>query len=335
MYKEYMNKINILLSMMLSNILSRNANTVLSPEYPGDHRPEVIEKLLSEDVKVKLRREFDHKKPRPKKVQQIKLVENTPRASLSKGKKDPFIESIQTDIGGMLRHVPTYMVTTKEGDIVVSIATVSEDILPDPRTKKPVPQPKKKEREPLLLFFMGKDEAKLYLNKIFNDEPEISEQLGIRITKTTLETFYRVNRDEKCKVDARLISDLEESHFMLSTRRKNEFYTINPKQRYKRNFFQGTPIYILKHTIGPYVNDSQYTLRGRQIYFKWSDALSSWEKSVTSEHMKKNIKPNIEVYNLENLLQEMEEDDEEDFSAYTFMPPIIKNEVPDNPIKKK
>ena len=63
---------------------------------------------------------------------------------------------------------------------------------------------------------------------------------------TGLDTFYYLNRTSNPKVQLRMISNLEELDLLLRINIKKNLSFVNPKQKYGKNWFKGTPIYILR-----------------------------------------------------------------------------------------
>ena len=77
-------------------------------------------------------------------------------------------------------------------------------------------------------------------------DPRGAQNLGLSVKSTGLDTFYYLNRTSNPQVQLRMISDLEELDLLLRIHIKRHLSFVNPKQKYGKNWFKGTPIYILR-----------------------------------------------------------------------------------------
>jgi hypothetical protein len=133
---------------------------------------------------------------------------------------------------------------------------------------------------------------------------------------TGLDTFYYLNRTSNPKTQVRMISDLEELDSLLKVNIKKNINIVNPKQKYGKNWFKGTPIYILRtYDIN---NDNK-----KLIFFNKKDI-----DRVLAAHKNKNKtldfkEPNIEIYNLENYLLDLEKSSPEIIQKIKFFPPYV------------
>jgi hypothetical protein len=164
----------------------------------------------------------------------------------------------------------------------------------------------------LSLFFMNKEDAATYLQEICKKEPKESETFGLSIKTVGLDVFYRFNRTSAPKTQTRLIADLKEIDLILTKYTSLSSCTINPKQKQSKTWFQGTPIYSFKlqKTLGQKMLSQYYfdpKIEKKVIFFTRADALKAWKVYVTknsSDYFER--EPNLEIYNLENLLLDLE-----------------------------
>ena len=167
----------------------------------------------------------------------------------------------------------------------------------------------------LSLFFMNKEDAATYLHEICKKEPKESEILGLSIKTVGLDVFYRFNRTSAPKTQSRLIADLREIDLILTKYKSLFNCTLNPKQKHSKTWFQGTPIYSFKlqKTLGQKILSQYYfdpKIEKKVIFFTRADAIKAW-KVYTSKNSSDSFErePNLEIYNLENLLLDLENDE--------------------------
>jgi|688.fasta_scaffold296830_1 hypothetical protein len=167
----------------------------------------------------------------------------------------------------------------------------------------------------LSLFFMNKEDAATYLHEICKKEPKESEILGLSIKTVGLDVFYRFNRTSAPKTQTRLIADLREIDLILTKYKSLFNCTLNPKQKHSKTWFQGTPIYSFKlqKTLGQKILSQYYfdpKIEKKVIFFTRADAIKAW-KVYTSKNSSDSFErePNLEIYNLENLLLDLENDE--------------------------
>lgn len=161
-------------------------------------------------------------------------------------------------------------------------------------------------------FFLHKEDAEMYMHEVFRQDSKHAEEIGVEIRTLSLNTFYVMNRTSPPQLQARLISDLAELELIFEKTLKNSKFTIHPKQCYGKNWFQGTPIYILKLSS----NDIEHTLDKNKeveiVFFKQSNIDEFWkkfkEKNVDLENRKNSLiqHPSLQIYNLENYLLDIE-----------------------------
>ncbi len=178
----------------------------------------------------------------------------------------------------------------------------------------------------LSLFFMNKEDASSYLHEVCRREPKESEISGLRVKTISLDVFYKFNRTSKPKMQSRLIADLHEIDSILNMHRYSNSCTMHPKQKYSKNWFQGTPIYIIKfnstldkRSIATYSIENSSAIK--MIFFSKEDATRAWQVYMSKV---KNIQclknPILEIYNLENLLLDIEHSKLEEIENLMIVP---------------
>jgi hypothetical protein len=162
------------------------------------------------------------------------------------------------------------------------------------------------------LFFMHKEDASSYLHEVSKREPKEAEISGLHVKAVSLDVFYKLNRTSKPKMQSRLIADLNEIDSILKKHSYDRLCTMHPKQKYSKNWFQGTPVYIMK--LNPTLNKrniTTYNIQGnpatKVIFFSKEDATRAWHVYTSkSQTPKPQNNPVLEIYNLENLLLDSE-----------------------------
>ena len=178
------------------------------------------------------------------------------------------------------------------------------------------------------LFFSNKEDAESYLHEVCLKDPRGAQNSGLSIQSTGLDTFYYLNRTSNPRVQLRMISNLEELDLLLRINIKKKLSLINPKQKYGKNWFKGTPIYILR--TDQIINKENKKL----VFFSRKDVdkvleIYSNKKLDTKEHT-------VEIYNLENYLLDLEKVSPEVIKKTKFFPPyssykkISENIIEDN-----
>lgn len=176
------------------------------------------------------------------------------------------------------------------------------------------------------LFFMNKEDAASYLHEICKREPKEAENLGLKVKTVGLDVFYKLNRTSAPKTQSRLVGDLKEIDLLLTKYSSESMCTMHPKQKYSKDWFQGNPIYVLKFhkdmrdkTMSPYYFQDSY--EKKLIFFSKEDAIKAWKVFlVKKSQFSLNTKPNIEIYNLENFLLDLENTPENSLEL-SFIPP--------------
>jgi hypothetical protein len=178
----------------------------------------------------------------------------------------------------------------------------------------------------LNLFFMNKEDAASYLHEICKREPREAETLGLKVKTIGLDVFYKLNRTSAPRVQSRLVGDLKEIGLILTKYLSEPTCRIHPKQKYSKDWFQGNPIYSLKFhknskdkELTPYSFQDSY--EKKLIFFSKEDAIRAWKSFLLKKsHLSLNTQPNIEIYNLENFLLDLE-NSAEHLLELAFIPP--------------
>jgi hypothetical protein len=232
-----------------------------------------------------------------------------------------FPTSQQKIILNRLEKVPVYVVVNNNQEIVMAAPrrNQSDNFLDWIYTKYYHLCVWKKDDGPIsiALFFLNKEDATLYLQEIGKNDPKTTEKANLHVQLTSLDNFYKLNRTSSPGNQAKLVADLEEIYNVVSDYIPKQLHPINPKQKYSKTIYQGNPIYIIrpmvekkwnKKNIVEYKltdrNNNTYT---RNIFFKLEDAYLAWDKFCDDNKTKRlPLIPNIEVYNLESYLLDLE-----------------------------
>lgn len=174
------------------------------------------------------------------------------------------------------------------------------------------------------LFFLNQEEADSYLHEICLKDPRGAQNIGLKIKSTGLDTFYHLNRTSNPKTQVRLITDLKELDLLLNIHINKNINIMNPKQKYGKNWFKGTPIYILR--IGDFIKNQneqeENKIHKKLIFFNKNDI--NEVLSIANNSKKLDFKePTIEIYNLENYLLDLEKSSTEIVKSAKFVPPYL------------
>lgn len=218
-----------------------------------------------------------------------------------------------------LKKIPIYVVVTNQNEMVMAMSRDPQEnnLLSWLYTKYYNSFVWTEDEGPISLglFFMNKEDAELYLHEIVDANPRMAEKSEIKIKMVGLDTFYKLNRTAPPGQQAKLIADLEEIGKVIQEYIPNKNNSINPKQKYNKFGYKGTPIYIMKPTIGTNKKGKleivEYKIKNaptkKYIFFRLKDANSAWDK-FCDDHKNLNLTlyPNVEIYNLENYLIDLE-----------------------------
>jgi hypothetical protein len=235
------------------------------------------------------------------------------------GRSPNFPTAQQKLILKRLRMVPVYTVVTNENELIMAMPRSSDygNVFKWFYKKYYEYFVWKEDNGPIsiALFFMNKEDASLYMQSIGKNDAKAAEKGKIQIKTTTLDQVYYLNRTFSMGQQARLIADLEEVGKAVFSYIPNKFYNSHVKQTYTKKEFMGTPIYtinlpsnkslydninseLIKSEVNQYIN---------RVFFKLKDANLAWEKICTTHKKAKlPVQPNIEIYNLEEYLEDLE-----------------------------
>lgn len=234
-----------------------------------------------------------------------------------------------------LRQVPIYTVVNNFNEVIVSsprednqkntlnhIRTIYNELFFWSYDEGPVS---------ILLFFMNEQDAGSYLHEICKRDPKEAEKLGLTVKRIGLDTFYKFNRISPPKIQAKLVGDLKEIDSVIRKTNKSTFPDINSKQRYAKDWFQGIPIYQFKLNVAQNAKsllESKITseMEKKYIFFNENDANLAWTKAISKDKtMKTNAKANLEIYNLENLLLDLEKTEISTARNVILVPPYERS----------
>ena len=310
----------------------------------SDPVPSFIDKLSSgDDLKIKIQTTNDNILiDRKKKFESLSIPYEPNKKtfqfpklercfSIFSNKRSPnFPTKEQKSLLSKLKQIPVYTVINKQNEI----ATASTR---DCKSVHSLQWIKNKYNETFFweydegsvsinLFFMNKEDAASYLHEICKREPKEAENLGLKIKTIGLDVFYRLNRTSAPKTQSRLVGDLKEIDSIVTKYSLESICTMHPKQKYSRDWFQGNPIYILKFhknlrdkTVGQYSFQDSY--QKKLIFFNKEDAVKAWKVFlIKKSQLSLNTIPNIEIYNLESFLLDIENTPGNSLEL-TFVPP--------------
>ncbi len=327
---------------MYQNILN------VTTQIAKDPVPILIEKLsFEDDIVVKIQSNYDNLNFEEQKKNSIQLnsninenqnpILNFPNFSrIFLNKRSPsFPNQEQKYVLNKLKHIPCYTLVNDKNEIVMA----------SPRIHKEYNSLEwlyskycelflwsgDKGSVSLSLFFMNREDAATYLQEICKKEPKESEIRGLKIKTTGLDVFYKFNRTSPPKNQTRLVCDLQEIELLLKNYIKDSSNSINSKQKYSTDWFQGTPIYTFKTFVNPKEKElltySSAIKNGKKlIFFRKEDANKAWKSylSRTNQNYLKKT-PNLEIYNLESLLLDLENNAANSILETILIPPSAFN----------
>jgi hypothetical protein len=309
-----------------------------------DPVPVFIDKLSSgEDLKIKIQTSNDNILiQNKKKIDSISIPYGESKQSFQfpklekcfsifSNKRSPnFPTKEQKSLLSKLKQVPVYAVVNKQNELVTASTR-------ECKSSHSLQWMQSKYNEiffweydegsvSINLFFMNKEDAASYLHEICKREPKEAENLGLKVKTVGLDVFYKLNRTSAPKTQSRLVGDLKEIDLLLTKYSSESMCTMHPKQKYSKDWFQGSPIYVLKfnknlrdNTITPYYFQDSY--EKKLIFFSKEDAIKAWKVFlVKKSQFSLNTKPNIEIYNLENFLLDLENTPDNSLEL-SFIPP--------------
>jgi hypothetical protein len=218
-----------------------------------------------------------------------------------------------------LRMVPVYTVVTNENELIIAMPRNSDygNVFKWLYKKYYEYFVWKEDNGPIsiALFFMNKEDASLYMHSIGKTDPKAAEKGKIKIKSTTLDQAYYLNRTLPMGQQAKLVADLAEVGKTIFSYIPNKFYNPHIKQTYTKTEFIGIPIYTINLPLSKsvYNNETSDIFKKdieqyiNRVFFKIKDANLAWEKICTThKKVKLPIRPNIEIYNLEEYLEDLE-----------------------------
>lgn len=184
------------------------------------------------------------------------------------------------------------------------------------------------------LFFVDKEDAETYMQEVCKKDPKGAEKIGLNVKSVGLDTFYELNRTSKPKMQVKLIADLKEIDLLLNEYCNDKNLNFHPKQKYRKIWFQGNPVYFIKlneeldtinrkkFALSKYKFDNSFGINRKILLFKKDDAYKVWD-IYRSKNPSLNLPelPSLEVYNLENYLLDLEKSDISLTQQTTFVPP--------------
>jgi hypothetical protein len=300
---------------------------------PTEPIPEVLHRILaSEQLSLRLRTDLDNLPTTTPLKKGIFIIHETPHILPSRNYSQVLTEK-QKNIEKQLRTLPMYVLVNNKNELIkASSFPQTEEKSLQKNSSLPNENYQTLSTRPIIPFFVNKQDAILYLHEVSKQEPENFELYGLKIKTVNAGSFYSINRISRSIVHATLVGDLTEVRTIIDTKLPHNFnYDFHPKQKYSFNFFKGTPIYMLRLT-----QDSEKKLLAdvsqkmskekRIIFFKHEDILSTWSKYKESTERAID-KLNIEVFNFEDLILDMENSDTRELSQYTWVSPLMRNDM--------
>ena len=330
----------------MNTILNLFKPEVLEISLKGnqDPVPGFIDKLSSgEDLKIKIQTSNDNIIIKnKKKFDSLTIPYETSKKnfqfpnpercfSIFSNKRSPdFPTKEQKSLLSKLKQVPVYTVVNTHNEVVTASAR-------DYKNAHSLQWIQNKFNEVFLweydegsvsinLFFMNKEDAASYLHEICRKEPKEAESLGLKIKTIGLDVFYKLNRTSAPRTQSRLVGDLKEIDLILTKYSSESMCTMHPKQKYSKDWFQGNPIYVLKfHKDLKNKTIDQHSFQDSHeknlIFFSKEDAIKAWKVFlIKKSQLPLSTKPNIEIYNLENFLLDLENSPDSSLEI-SFIPP--------------
>ena len=159
------------------------------------------------------------------------------------------------------------------------------------------------------LFFMNPYDAFEFYNTIIYKYPRSSKELNLSISPVKLNFAYKLNRTSPPRIQFRFVPDFAEISKLLKIYKYQNNIQFHPKQIYGNCYFQGQPIYIIKRKNG---DPKQYIFTSKEVL---DNTWHHIQQSYVGQ--KQSIENSITVYNLEDFLCDIEEQDIPSFSLVT------------------
>jgi hypothetical protein len=173
----------------------------------------------------------------------------------------------------------------------------------------------------LALYFMNEEDAELYLHEICLGDPKGVKEYGLGIQCSGLDKYYHLNKTAPPKTQIKLVADLKEIDIVINYIKKKS-PKIHPKQQYTFNSFKGTPIYIISGRNG-FGSNPRGELEFGKKYEKVPYEIIIFSKKDLDDTLRDCSQtdiPNVEIYNLEDYLSELQAEKPDEtsrmFAAY-------------------
>nr|BDA97414.1 hypothetical protein [Cryptomonas sp. NIES-345]BDA98375.1 hypothetical protein [Cryptomonas sp. NIES-1327] len=302
---------------------------------PTEAIPETLHRILeSEQLSLKLRTDLDNLPTIAPLKKGIFILHETSHVLPSRNYSQVLNEN-QKYIEKQLRTLPMYVLVNNKNELIKASSfpqTEQKDLQKSSASSHD--NYKTVSTRPIIPFFLNKQDAILYLHEVSNQEPENFELYGLKIKTVNGGFFYTVNRTHRSIVHATIVGDLTEIRSIIDNKISCEFhYDFNPKQKYSHNFFKGTPVYRLRLTQDfekRLVTDISQKISKEKdiIFFRYKDVLSIWDIYKRSSRDSRSInKLNIEIFNLEDLILDMESSKLTELPKYTWVSPIMHHTI--------
>ena len=291
---------------LLENIKNRNIDVIIP------NKREAIPNLWNTKRKESVHIPINPEKP----TMNIKLPTKFPW----EGRSANFPTAQQKLILKRLRMVPVYTVVTNENELVMAMPRDTEygNVFKWLYKKYYEYFVWKEDNGPIsiALFFMNKEDASLYMQSIGKNDSKAAEKGKIRIQTTSLDQVYHLNRTFPMGQQARLVADLEEVGKAVFSYIPTNLHKPHVKQPYTKTEFIGTPIYTINLPSTKNIYDkadinfmrTEVDKYVNRVFFKLEDAYLAWEKICsTNKKTKLPVYPSIEIYNLEEYLEDLEQ----------------------------
>lgn len=257
-----------------------------------------------------------------KKVFNLKKMINSNLLGLSTSGKS--LSEVKRQLEGSLRvnNLPLFIITNHLGQMVISeppeLSNVSKGTINvSSKDFSLVPCPEG-------WFFINFQDAEEYLQHIKKQYKISGTSDKLRVFICNLETFYKLSRNSRYKVNFRLVPDLHEIGQLVnqySTYRNVEF---SKDQKYGKDYFQGQPVYLVKDTHPDYylgITLGKTQIKYKPVFTNYDTAIHSWNNFVKKQKYYRVSKyPELIVYNLEDFLHKQISDPSQNQLPFVLVP---------------
>ncbi len=170
-------------------------------------------------------------------------------------------------------------------------------------------------------FFVNPNDANEYRHYISSMYNRSSLIHNLSTTTSSIDFYYRLNRNTLSRMEFRLFPDLQEVGRLVKDSQFRKNIIFDKRQDYGKSYFQGQPIYFIepimctknnsleKSLVNYYynlehnVNQKKYNV----VFLSKETALKGWQYfRQQMQEYKLPVKPVLRVYNLEDFLKDME-----------------------------